>query len=85
MGDKIRLSVSDTGPGIPPEILGRIFGNMWQARKNDTRGIGLGLTIAKAIVEAHGERIGVVSQLGEGTEFWFTARICEPDAPPESG
>lgn len=85
MDDKIRLSVSDTGPGIPPEILGRIFGNMWQARRNDTRGIGLGLTIAKAIVEAHGEQIGVVSHLGEGTEFWFTARISEPDPPPESG
>ena len=72
LGPKVRLSVADTGPGIPPEQLSRIFEQMWQARKDDGRGIGLGLTIAKAIVEAHGERIGVDSRVGEGTEFWFT-------------
>jgi signal transduction histidine kinase len=77
MGEKVRLSVSDTGPGIPPDQLSSIFGRMWQARKDDTRGIGLGLTIAQAIVEAHGERIGVESQVGEGTEFWFTVPIAE--------
>lgn len=77
MAGKIRLSVADTGPGIPPEQLPEIFGRMWQARKDDTRGIGLGLTIAQAIVQAHGERIGVESRPGEGTEFWFTVPIAD--------
>jgi signal transduction histidine kinase len=76
MGTKVRMAVVDTGPGIPPDQLADIFRKMWQARKDDTRGIGLGLTIAKAIVEAHGERIGVESQVGRGTEFWFTVGVA---------
>ncbi len=65
-----------------PRAIGRgsfgleIFGRMWQARKDDRRGIGLGLTIAKSIVEAHGERIGVESRVGEGTRFWFTTPVA---------
>ncbi len=77
MGDKVRMSVADTGPGIPPEQLSEIFGRFWQARKSDRRGIGLGLSIARGIVEAHGERIGVESRVGEGTEFWFTVPIAQ--------
>lgn len=69
---RVRVGISDTGPGIAPDQLGEIFGKMWQANRADMRGIGLGLTIAKSIVEAHGETIGVNSTLGEGTEFWFT-------------
>jgi signal transduction histidine kinase len=83
IGDKLRLSVSDTGPGIPQEQLQEIFGRMWQARKGDTRGIGLGLTIARAIVEAHGERIGVESRVGAGTEFWFTVPVAAAAQPAE--
>ncbi len=71
-GSGVRLSVGDTGPGIPPEQLARIFERLWQSDPGDRRGIGLGLTIARAIIEAHGERIGVESSVGEGTEFWFT-------------
>jgi signal transduction histidine kinase len=71
-GEKVRFSVADTGPGIPQEQLPEVFRRMWQARSDDARGIGLGLTIARAIVEAHGQTIGVESRLGEGTEFWFT-------------
>jgi signal transduction histidine kinase len=81
MGDKVRFAVVDTGPGIPAEQLKEIFGRMWQASRDDTRGIGLGLTIAKAIVEAHGERIGVESRVGEGTEFWFTAAVASLPRP----
>lgn len=68
----VRFSVRDTGQGIPPEQLGKIFGRFWQANPADRRGIGLGLTISKAIVEAHGGRIWVDSVLGEGTTFQFS-------------
>jgi signal transduction histidine kinase len=68
----VRLAVRDTGPGIPPDQMQRIFGRFWQAKPSDRRGLGLGLTIARSIVEAHGGRIGAESQPGEGAEFWFT-------------
>ena len=68
----VRFSVTDTGQGIPPDQLGKIFGQFWQANPSDRRGIGLGLTIAKGIVEAHGGRIWVESTLGAGTSFYFT-------------
>jgi signal transduction histidine kinase len=76
VGDKVRFAVIDSGPGIPEEKQSRIFDRFWQARKTDRRGIGLGLTIARYIVEAHGERIDVISKLGEGTEFWFELPIA---------
>jgi K+-sensing histidine kinase KdpD len=63
--------VSDTGPGIPPDQLERIFGRFWQADLTDRRGIGLGLTIAKGIMDAHGGRLWVESTLGQGTTFRF--------------
>ncbi len=69
---RVWFSVTDTGPGIPPEQLARVFGPFWQARKADDRGIGLGLTIAKGIVEAHHGTIGVDSEVGVGTRFFFS-------------
>jgi len=74
----VRFSVSDTGEGIAPEQLEKIFGGFWQANPADRRGIGLGLTIAKGIVEAHGGRIWVESRLGEGTTFHFTLSTVLP-------
>lgn len=71
-GTGIRFSVADTGSGIPPEQLAQIFGRFWQADRADRRGIGLGLAITKAIVEAHGGRIWVESRVNEGTTFYFT-------------
>jgi signal transduction histidine kinase len=64
--------VSDTGVGMTPEQLSQLFGRFWQANPADRRGIGLGLSIAKGIVEAHGGRIWVESQPGAGTIFHFT-------------
>jgi PAS domain S-box-containing protein len=69
---EVRFVVADTGPGIPPEELPHVFGQFWQARHTDRRGIGLGLAIAKGIVEAHGGRIWVESQVGVGSNFYFT-------------
>src|SRR5207249_8620207 len=50
---EVRFGVIDTGPGIPPAHVPHIFGRFWQAKTSDRRGIGLGLGIAKGIVEAH--------------------------------
>ena len=68
----VRFSVSDTGVGMTPEQLSKLFGQFWQANPADRRGIGLGLSIARGIVEAHGGRIWVESQPGVGTTFHFT-------------
>lgn len=70
--DEVQFSVIDTGPGIPPDQMPHVFRRFFQANKKDRRGIGLGLTIAQAIVEAHGGRIWVESELGRGSTFRFT-------------
>jgi signal transduction histidine kinase len=64
--------VRDNGAGIAPDQVPHIFGRFWQARRTDRRGLGLGLAIAKGIVEAHGGRIWVESVLGAGSDFLFT-------------
>ena len=78
---RVWFSVTDTGPGIPPEQLENVFGEFWQARRTDSRGIGLGLTIAKGIVEAHGGTIGVDSEVGVGTKFWFALGTHHAPSP----
>ena len=69
---EVSFWVTDTGPGIDPGELPHVFDRFWQARKAERRGTGLGLTITKAIVEAHGGRIWLDSRLGEGTTARFT-------------
>jgi signal transduction histidine kinase len=71
-----RFRVADTGPGIPPEELPHVFEQFWQARPAGRHGVGLGLAIARGIVEAHGGRIWVESRQGEGTAFFFTLPIA---------
>ncbi|MDQ6689737.1 MAG: PAS domain S-box protein [Gemmatimonadota bacterium] len=73
---EVRFAVIDTGPGIPPEQVPHIFGRFWQAKPSDRRGIGLGLAIAKGIVEAHQGRIWVESHPGLGSTFYFTLPIA---------
>ena len=70
-GAKLCFEISDTGPGIPPEQLAHIFGRFWQATRADSRGIGLGLSIAKGIIEAHGGQLRVSSTVGVGSTFSF--------------
>jgi signal transduction histidine kinase len=71
-GREVEFDVIDNGPGVPPEQINRIFDQFWQARKADKRGVGLGLTIAKGIVDAHGGRIWCQSEPGNGSTFSFT-------------
>jgi signal transduction histidine kinase len=73
----VRFGVIDTGPGIPPDQVPHIFGRFWQAMPSDRRGIGLGLAIAKGIVEAHGGMIWVESNVGLGSTFYFTLPSAE--------
>ena len=68
---KVRFSVTDHGPGIPAEFQSRLFERFFRVPGSDPRGAGLGLAIAREIVTAHGGEIGVVSQSGEGSEFYF--------------
>jgi signal transduction histidine kinase/ActR/RegA family two-component response regulator len=73
--------VKDSGSGIAPELIPRLFEPFWQATKTDRRGTGLGLTICKAIVEAHGGRIWVQSTVGAGTTMFFTIPAAATRAP----
>jgi PAS domain S-box-containing protein len=79
-GREVVVSVFDTGPGIPREHLPKIFDWFWQATETRQSGSGLGLSIAKGIVEAHGGRIWVTSELGKGSSFCFTLRLAGLDA-----
>jgi signal transduction histidine kinase len=77
---KVLITVADSGPGIPRENLGDIFNPYWQAKRTARLGAGLGLPIAKGIVESHGGRIWVESEQGKGTKFFFTLPVAV-DAP----
>jgi two-component system OmpR family sensor kinase len=71
----VRVSVTDTGDGIAPEEMRHVFDRFYRSDKSRARhtgGSGLGLAIAKSLVEAMGGQIGVDSELGKGSRFWFT-------------
>jgi signal transduction histidine kinase len=69
----VRITVQDQGPGIPREQQAGLFERFYRVRANtDAPGVGLGLAIAKGIVEAHGGSIGIDTDAGTGTRVWFT-------------
>lgn len=78
VGNELHLSVRDSGAGIPPHMLEAVFERFWQVGKNDQRGLGLGLYIAKCIVDAHGGRIWAESALGVGSTFHITLPATAP-------
>jgi signal transduction histidine kinase len=81
VGDMVQLTVADTGVGIPADKLEKVFDRFYQVDGSATRrygGAGLGLAIVRRIIEAHGGRIWVESELGHGSSFKFTL----PAEPP---
>lgn len=74
--DEVLFTVHDTGVGVSPKQLPHVFDRFWQASPKARLGSGLGLTIAKGVVEALGGRIWVDSRPGEGTTFYFTLPLA---------
>ena len=72
---QVEISITDNGPGIPEQAKAQIFERFSQLKMNDRRGLGLGLFIAKWIVEAHKGRIWVTSEVGKGSRFSFTIPV----------
>ena len=82
-GFTVRFEVRDTGPGIPPAKLARLFTAFEQGDSSTTRehgGTGLGLAITRSIARAMGGDAGAESVVGEGSAFWFTARLAAGEA-----
>ncbi len=83
-GGRVRMEVSDNGPGIPPEEQRRIFEAFYRLRESGkkTEGTGLGLAITQRLVELHGAELSLKSQVGQGSRFYFslpaTASAREP-------
>jgi len=74
--ENVRFEVADSGPGIPLEHQSGLFEKFFRVPGSPEGGSGLGLFIARGLVQAHGGRIGVESASGKGTTFWFTIPIA---------
>jgi len=74
---QMRFEVSDTGEGIPSEFQPRVFDKFFRVPGSSAQGVGLGLSICREIVEAHDGKIGLESQPGQGSTFWFTLPMSE--------
>ena len=74
--DEVVVSVTDRGQGMNDEQLSHAFDRFWQSRRTDRDGAGLGLTITRGIVEAHGGKIWAESKVGEGSTFRFTLPLA---------
>ena len=78
-GSALEFIIADNGPGIAPKDLPHLFERFWQAEKTKSLGSGLGLPIAKRLVEAHGGAIRAESELRQGSCFVFTLPILSSD------
>jgi len=74
-----RFAVSDTGPGIARDHVSHVFDRFWRPKESTKAGTGLGLFIARGIVEAHGGRIWVESDPGHGATFYFSMPLAEAE------
>ncbi|HHS97594.1 MAG TPA: GAF domain-containing sensor histidine kinase [Chloroflexi bacterium] len=79
VGEGVRVSVADDGPGIPAEAQGRLFERFYRA-SSEGEGTGLGLSIVRALVERQGGRVGFESEVGKGSTFWFWLPWAAPGA-----
>jgi len=82
--DEVRVTVRDTGPGIPEEHLPNVFERFYRADRARARtdgGSGIGLAVVKQLVEAHGGRVWAESRPGEGTAFGFVLPAANPGTP----
>jgi two-component system, OmpR family, sensor histidine kinase KdpD len=77
-GDRLKVEVADHGPGLPLGEEERVFGKFYQVARGRSRGAGLGLTICRSIVEAHGGRIWAANRPAGGAVFTFTLPLGEP-------
>ena len=75
------FTIRDTGPGVPPDLLPHVFDRYWQAKRAARSGAGLGLAIAKGIVEAHGGEIVARSPEAGGAEFRFSLPLAAGNSP----
>jgi len=82
-GDWVRVSVRDTGCGIPPENMDKLFTPFFTTR-GEVKGVGLGLAVSYGIVERHGGRIDVRSEVGKGSTFTVVLPAYKGEEPPKS-
>ena len=83
---RVRINVRDTGPGIPPEAMSRLFVPFERLEQEFTEaeGTGLGLVISRRIAEAMGGSLGVESEPGRGSTFWIDLPLVTPPVMPEA-
>lgn len=81
--DSLKISVSDQGKGIPAESIPHLFERYYRVDESakEKPGLGLGLFICSEIIRRHGGTMGVESQIGKGSTFWFTIPLSEPEHP----
>jgi len=81
-GHDLQVAVRDDGPGIPERDLDRVFEGFYQLQDSDARGLGLGLYISRAIIQAHGGKIWAASRPGAGSTFYFTVPRSDSESAP---
>lgn len=79
----VRVAVQDSGQGIPPESVPKLFESYWSGSQHRALGAGLGLYISRGILLAHGVDISVESKVGRGSTFSFILPLAEEDVPAD--